>query len=305
MAGDDASARTPTWPAPMSITYELIKRTTASLYEASLRKVPADTHAALVQAERSERNPVARRTLSIMRDSASEAERSGHFVCSDNGIPVFFIAIGTEARLPSRFRQAISDGWDELVARIEPPMLPHITHPLTNERGYRGAGMPILSFDLIDGADHIDITCSPKALGSGRWETLETFSFPSLETIERFVLESVVRAGSQPCPPVVVGVGIGGSFDVAARLSKHATLRTLGSGNPDPALAAMEQRLLRAINQTGFGPMGTGGDSTAYAVHVESSAGHGYTPVAVSFNCWINRRTQARIHADGRVERIE
>jgi fumarate hydratase subunit alpha len=131
------------------------------------------------------------------------------------------------------------------------------------------------------------------------------FSFPDLATIERFVLDTVLRAGSQPCPPVVIGVGIGGSFDVAARMSKHATLRQLGSVNPEPTLAAMEQRLVEAVNRTGFGPMGTGGDSTAFAVHVEYSAGHGFTPVAVSFNCWINRRTRARIHADGTVERIE
>lgn len=289
----------------MTITYELIKQTTAQLYDASLRKVPGDTLAALARVEAAERQPVARRTLRIMQDSAREAERSGHFVCSDSGVPVYFIEIGTRARLPARFRQAITDGWNELVDRIEPPLLAHVTHPLTNERGYRGKDMPLLSFDLVDDVDHVDITCSPKALGSGRWAALEIFSFPSLETIERFVLESVIRAGSQPCPPVVVGVGIGGSFDVAARLSKHATLRPLGTLNPDPMLAAMEQRLVEAVNRTGFGPMGTGGDGTAYAVHVEYAAGHGFTPVAVSFNCWINRRTRARLHADGTVERLE
>jgi fumarate hydratase subunit alpha len=289
----------------MTITYELIKQTTAQLYDWSLRKVPADTHAALLRLERSESNPVARRTLRIMLESAREAERSQHFVCSDNGVPVYFIEIGSAARLPSRFRQAITDGWDELVDRIEPPLLTHVTNPLTNERGYRGKDMPLVSFDLVDGVNHVDITCSPKALGSGRWAALEIFSFPSLETIERFVLDTVIRAGSQPCPPVVVGVGIGGSFDVAARLSKHATLRTLGTLNPDATLAAIEQRLVDAINRTGFGPMGTGGDSTAFAVHVEYASGHGFTPVAVSFNCWINRRTRARIHADGTVERME
>lgn len=288
----------------MSITVELIRQTTASLYEASLRRVPADTHAALARAEQVERQGVARKTLRIMQESASEAERLGHFVCSDSGVPVFFFEIGTGARLPSGFREAITQGWEDLVARIDPPLLPHVTDPLTNARGYRGPGMPILSFDIVDGVDHVDITCSPKALGSGRWEALETFSFPSLETIEHFVIDTVMRAGSQPCPPVVIGVGIGGSFDVAARLSKHATLRTLGTTHPDAGIAAMERRLLEAVNATGFGPMGTGGDSTAYAVHVEVSAGHGYTPVAVSFNCWINRRTRARIHADGRVERL-
>jgi fumarate hydratase subunit alpha len=129
--------------------------------------------------------------------------------------------------------------------------------------------------------------------------------YPPLETIEKFVLDSVLTAGSQPCPPIVVGVGIGGSFDHAAKMAKEQVLRPFGQINPEPILAGMEQRLKDAINATGFGPMGTGGDHTAMAVHIDYSAGHGYTPVAVAFNCWINRRTSARIYNDGRVERHE
>lgn len=288
----------------MTITYDLIKRTTAQLYDWSLRQVPDDTLQALAKAETLESQPVARTTLRIMQDSAHQAHQQQHFVCSDSGVPVYFVEIGTRAGLPSQFRAAIEAGWHDLVTTIQPPLLTHVTNPLTNARSYHGKGMPMVSYDLIDDADYIDITCSPKALGSGRWEALETFSFPTLETIERYVLDTVIRAGSQPCPPVVIGVGIGGSFDVAAKLSKKATLRPIGSTNPDPALADLEARLLHAINQLGFGPMGTGGDSTAMAVHVADSAGHGYTPVAVSFNCWINRRTKVRIHNDGSVERL-
>jgi len=247
----------------MAITYDLIKHTAAQLYDWSLRKIPEDTKAALAAAERVETSSVARKTLRIMQESALAAESQQHYVCSDNGVPVYFVEIGTQAALPKDFRAAFSDGWDDLVARIQPPLLTHVTNPLTNERGYKGKGMPLISFDVVDGADYIDVTCSPKALGSGRWAALEIFSFPSLETIEKFVLETVIKAGSQPCPPVVVGVGIGGSFDVAARMSKHATLRPIGSPNPDATLAKMEERLLHAINKTGFGPMGTGGDSTA------------------------------------------
>ena len=115
----------------------------------------------------------------------------------------------------------------------------------------------------------MEITCSPKALGSGRWAALEIFSFPTLDVIEKYVMECVLKAGSQHCPPVVIGVGIGGSFDHCAKLAKTATLRPFGQKNPEPILAAMEERLLKAVNKTGFGPMGTGGDTTALAVHVE------------------------------------
>ena len=191
------------------------------------------------------------------------------------------------------------------MARIDPPLLEHVTNPLTLERGHAGRNMPLVSWELIDDADYIELICSPKALGSGRWAALEIFSFPTLDVIERYVLEVVMKAGSQPCPPVVIGVGIGGDFDHAAKMAKSATLRPVGQPHPEPMVAAMERRLLQAVNKLGFGPMGTGGDATGLAVHVDYSSGHGYTPVAVSFNCWINRRTRARIHNDGTVERLE
>lgn len=289
----------------MTITAETIQRVSAALYERSLKRIPDDAKAALHQAQGSERNETAQHTLRIMLQSAEAAERSGHFVCSDAGIPVFFVRIGTQARFEGKVREAITAGFDELVGRIQPPLLPHVTHPLTLERGYKGKGMPIVTFDLVDDCDFVDITCSPKALGSGRWAALEIFSFPSQHTIEKFVLETVIKAGSQPCPPVVIGVGIGGTFDYAAKMAKEATLRPIGTVADEAMVAAMERRLVDAVNQTGFGPMGTGGDSTAMAVHVNYAAGHGFTPVAVAFNCWINRRTRARLYNDGRVESVE
>ena len=289
----------------MAITPELIKRVTAQLYERSLRRIPDDAMAALQKADTVETNETARHTLRIMIQSAQAAEAGGHFVCSDSGVPVYFVRLGTQARFSGNVRQAITEGFDELVATIQPPLLPHVTHPLTLERGYQGKGMPIVTFDLEDGSDCMDITCSPKALGSGRWAALEIFSFPDLRTIEKYVLDVVLRAGSQPCPPVVIGVGIGGTFDYAAKMAKEATLRPIGEAHPEALVAGIEKRLLAAVNKTGFGPMGTGGDSTATAVHVNYCAGHGFTPVAVAFNCWINRRTRARIFNDGRVETVE
>lgn len=289
----------------MAIRSETVKRVTAELYDRSLRGIPADTRAALQRLDAVESNDTARHTLRLMMRSADAAAERQHFVCSDAGVPVFFVRVGTQARFDGSVRRAITEGFAELVARIEPPLLPHVTHPLTGERGYAGRGMPIVTFDLVDDCDHVDIVCSPKALGSGRWAALEIFSFPDLHTIERFVIETVIKAGSQPCPPVVIGVGIGGTFDYAAKMAKEATLRPIGSVNDEPMLADMERRLAAAVNRTGFGPMGTGGDATALAVHVDYAAGHGFTPVAVAFNCWINRRTRARLFNDGRVETVE
>lgn len=289
----------------MPITYEAVKALSAQLYDWSLRRVPEDTKLGLRQALERETEPGAREVLKMMLGSAQRAETEDRFVCSDAGVPVYHVTIGTAARLDGDIKAAIRDGFDELVARIRPPLLKHVTNPLTNERGYRGRDMPLVSWDVAGGADWVEMLCQPKALGSGRWAALETFSFPSLAEIEAYVMKVVMQAGSQHCPPVIIGVGIGGSFDVAARIASKATMRPVGSTNPEPVLAAMEDRLLRAVNATGFGPMGTGGDTTALAVHVDYAAGHGYTPVAVCFNCWINRRTRARLHDDGRVERFE
>jgi fumarate hydratase subunit alpha len=221
------------------------------------------------------------------------------------GIPVYSVKIGTQVRFEGAVRQAMVDGLADLAAHIQPPILKMVTNPLTHQRGYAGKDMPLLSFDIMDDADYVEIICAPKAMGSGRWEALETFVYPSLEDIETYVLEVVMKAGSQPCPPIVVGVGIGGTFDYAARMAKQQILRPFGQTNPEPILASMEQRLLTAINSLGFGPMGTGGDTTAMAVHIDYAASHGFMPVAVALNCWINRRTGARIHNDGSVEWFE
>ena len=289
----------------MPITYEAVKTLTGQLYSWSLRRIPEDTKEALRRARAAETHEGAQRVLEIMLGSALRAEQTDRYVCSDNGVPVFRVTLGTGARWEGDIKAAITDGFDELVGSIQPPLLKHVTNPLTNERGYKGKDMPLVTWEMESGADWIEIACQPKALGSGRWAALETFSFPSLAQIEEYVMKAVLQAGSQHCPPVIVGVGIGGSFDVAAKLASKATYRPIGSVNEEPVLAAMEERLLRAVNATGFGPMGTGGDTTALAVHVDYAAGHGYTPVAVCFNCWINRRTRARLHADGSVERLE
>ena len=287
------------------ITYEQMRRVSAELYGAALKKVPDDTLDALRRAIGTETHELARRTLTIMLRSAEKAEREDKLVCSDSGVPSYVVAIGTGARMEGDMKRAIRDGFADLVQTVSPPLLKHVANPLTNERGYAGRDMPLVTWDVIDGADWIEVTCSPKALGSGRWAAMEIFTAPPLEQIEAFVMDCVMKAGSQHCPPVVIGVGIGGTFDHCAKLAQRAALRPFGQTNPEPILAAMEARLLRAVNSTGFGPMGTGGDTTALGVHVDYAAGHGFTPVAVCFNCWINRRTAARLHNDGRVERVE
>lgn len=289
----------------MAITDEMIMSATKDLYSWSLRKVPDDTKAALAAAMETETSEAARKTLKLQLRSAELAEREDKFVCSDSGVPVYFVKIGSKADVSADIKASIRAGYETLVETIDPPILKHVTNPLTLERGHHGKDMPIVSYDLISGADYVEMICAPKALGSGRWAALELFTFPTLDEIETYVLDVAIKAGAQHCPPVIMGVGIGGTFDHCAALAKKQTLRAIGTINQDPVLAAMEQRLTEAVNALGFGPMGTGGDTTALAVHVDYASGHGFTPVAVCFNCWINRRTRLRLWGDGRVERLE
>jgi len=289
----------------MPIDSSTVKRVTAHLYERSLKTIPDDTRAFLQRASHDETHPTGRATITVMLESADGARRDGALVCSDVGIPTYSIKVGTRVRFRGPVRAAIREGFAELAANISPPILKMVTNPLTHERSYAGKDMPIVSFDLIDDADYVEVVCAPKAMGTGRWEAVDAFVYPTLEQIERFVLDTVLRAGSQPCLPLVIGVGIGGTFDHATRIAKEQVLRRFGQPNADPVLARMEERLLDAVNAMGFGPMGTGGVTTAMAVHIDYAASHGFVPVAVCFNCWINRRTAARIYDDGRVEFLD
>jgi fumarate hydratase subunit alpha len=289
----------------MPIDYEQMKTAAAQLYRWSLTKVPDDTVAALRKAMESEQNEIARQTLLLQLRSAELAGEREHYVCSDAGVPVYLIKVGTQVRFSGPVSRAIKDAFADLVETIDPPLLQHVTNPLTNERGYAGKDMPLVTWEMVDDCDYVEMVCQPKALGSGRWAALEILSYPTLAQIEEYVVDVIIRAGSQHCPPVIIGVGIGGDFDTAAKMAKQSTLRKIGSINPDPMLAAMEERLLAAANATGFGPMGTGGSTSALAVHIDYAAGHGYTPVAVSFNCWINRRTRARLRENAALERME
>ncbi len=286
----------------MPITDEMIIEATQELYSRALRKVPDDAKAAIAAAMETESNETAKRTLELQLRSAELAEKKDTFVCSDSGFPTYFVKVGSKAELACDFKASIRKGYEVLVDTIEPPLLNHVTNPITLERGYHGKDMPIVSYDFESGADYVEIVCSPKALGSGRWAALELFTFPDLETIETYILDVAIKAGAQHCPPVIMGVGIGGSFDHAASMAKKQTLRPIGTSHEDPQIAAMEERLTKAVNGLGFGPMGTGGDTTVLGVHVDFSSGHGFTPVAVCFNCWINRRARVRIYGDGRME---
>ena len=179
-------------------------------------------------------------------------------------------------------------------------------HTLTRENtgpnvGYR---VPIVHWDFVPDWDGLDVKCVPKGSGSENMSFLKMcVPADGVTGIKKFVLESIVGAGGKPCPPGIVGVGIGGSADYAMHLAKEAIARPVGTHNPDPLVAQLEDELKDLLNETGVGPMGLGGDVTVLSVHVEHADTHmTLNPVAVNYQCWAARRASAHVAADGSVD---
>jgi len=260
--------------------------------------LPADVLKALGDALVRETSEVSRSQLLVIMDNVRKAAERTVPMCQDTGVPVFFIKGRHDHRIEAAIKTALARATREI------PLRPNSVDPVTrtNSGDNLGPGMPPVHFEPQD-TDHLDIAVLPKGAGSENWSALRMLN-PSdgLEGVRRFVLECVVKAGSRPCPPIVVGVGLGGTADVAMGLSKKALLRPLDLHNPDPVMADMESALLGHINSLGLGPMGLGGSTTALGVLMEKVNCHTASlPVAVSLNCWADRRALARIFPDGRV----
>jgi len=252
-------------------------------------ELPDDVLSALKSARDKESNAIARTQLSAIIKNADFAKENAIPMCQDTGVPVFFIDVGRGARLDFDLVEAIREG----VARAteEIPLRPNAVHPLTRENsGNVGPGFPDVNFDLIPGKS-VKITVMPKGGGSENMSALRMFTPSEVDDVKRFIVETVKNAGGMPCPPVIVGVGIGGTFDKAARLAKKAALRRL-----DKAPDKLEQELLEAINSLGIGPMGLGGDVTALKVNVEYAHCHvASLPVAINLQCWAARRASVTL----------
>jgi len=166
--------------------------------------------------------------------------------------------------------------------------------------------MHILHFYIDQDASYIEITAVPKGAGSGFWGTVKFIPPPEgVPAVKKFIIDSVIRAGSNPCPPIIVGVGIGGNLEEVTRLATVASFRPLNIRHPEQEIATIEEDLLEAINASKIGPMGLGGDHTAFAVNIEYTFTHKpWIPVAVNIQCWPGRQASARIYSDGKVEYI-
>jgi fumarate hydratase subunit alpha/L(+)-tartrate dehydratase alpha subunit len=285
--------------------YDLVETVCRDLYVQSLKEIPPDVVEAIQRAAQRETKEVARRIFSHYLQSIELGRTKDMMVCQDTGIPIYWVAIGSKLRLDgARLTEAITRGTER--ATREHSLRSSIVSPLSreNRQTSTGEGIPIIHYNFVPDSDVLDILFMPKGSGSENMSFMKMLvPADGVNGIKRFVLEQVVGAGAKPCPPTIVGVGIGGSSDLCMTLAKKATARPLGSHNPDPQLAALEEELCDAINQTGIGPQGLGGATTALAVHVESAWTHiTCNPVAVNLQCWRAERRRAKIWPDGRAE---
>ncbi len=284
---------------------QMVEEVAKELYIRALKRLPPDVKEALHRAFERETNETARQIFRTILENIRVAEEESLLVCQDTGLPIYFVTIGS--RLPvdgAGVARALKAGARR--ATLEHPFRGSSTHPLTriNPQTSVGDGLPVIHWEFDEGADFLDILMVPKGSGSENMSAVKMFiPADGVRAVKKFVLDTVLESGSKPCPPGVIGVGVGGTSDLVGFLAKKAIARPVGSRNPDPQVAQMEEELLNAINQTGIGPMGLGGDTTALAVHIETAYTHiTQNPVAVNTQCWPARRARARIFADGRVE---
>jgi fumarate hydratase subunit alpha len=243
-----------------------------------------DVLAALKKFEKLEESPLGKEILNQIIKNADIAASKQMPLCQDTGLTVLFVEIGQDVHVKGDFNEAIQEGVRQgyrdgyLRKSI-------VVDPLNRKN--TGDNTPAVISTVIVPGDKIKLTILPKGGGSENMSRIKMLKPADGEQgVKEFVIETIKIAGGNPCPPLVVGVGIGGSFDRVAQLAKHALLREVGSKHPDPFYAKMEDELLEKINDTGVGPQGLGGRTTALAVHIETAPCHiASLPVAVNTQC--------------------
>jgi len=260
--------------------------------------LPQDTYDALKEAMEKEKSPVSKEVIRQILENADIAKNEKRPLCQDTGLAVFFVKVGDEVKIKGGLlKDAINEGTER--GYKEGYLRASTCEPFSraNLKDTVGYNLPaIIHFDLVAG-DKIDIEYAAKGGGSENVSRARVFPpAAGKEGIIEYVKEVISDAGGNPCPPITVGIGIGGTFEKAAISSKHALFRDIGSVNEDPEMAEMEQTILEEINKLGIGAMGMGGTKTALAVHIESNPCHiASLPVSVNVQCHSSRHTHITI----------
>ncbi len=258
--------------------------------------LPGDVFKALQDAEKSESSELGKSFISQCIENAVIAEKEAMPICQDTGFAVFFVEIGQEAMLESgTWDEAINEGVRQ--GYIDGYLRKSIvSDPLFDRVNTKDNTPCVIHYSFAPG-DKVRLVFAPKGGGSENMSAIKMLKVSEgRQGIVDFVVNSVISAGGNPCPPTVVGVGIGGTFEKCAFLAKKALLRKIGSVNPEPRYAELEKEILEKINASGVGPQGLGGDTSALAVHIEYHPCHiASLPCAVNLNCHAARHVEKEI----------
>jgi len=265
--------------------------------------LPEDVKQALKKAYGEETNRTGKTQLKAILANIELAEKHQVPVCQDTGIIIFYVKAGAKAKNLDKVEEAIVNATKEATMAV--PLRPNAVNPFTQKNSGDNTGrfVPQFNWEIVPG-DSVELTVMPKGGGSENVGVIGMLS-PSegMKGLKKFVVDAVIMAGAQPCPPNILGVGVGGGADIAIKLAKKVLLKPLREHNVDPEIAKLEKEIFEAVNMTGIGPMGLGGKTTALCVHIDYAYRHPASfPAAVAFNCWANRQASARVNADGTVE---
>ncbi len=286
----------------MRIDLETVEEIARELYIRALKMLPDDIKSGFERLRVGETGDTARTLLGTMVTNIEVAENTDNLLCQDTGIPIYNLTIGAGVQVDGHtLKERIRRGCER--ATREYPLRSSVVHPISrkNEHTSCGERVPVINIDFSDEPETLRIEMIPKGSGSENGSFLKMCIPAEGEAgIKTFVIDKVMEAGGKVCPPTIVGVGVGGTADLCMKLAKIAATRPLGTVCGDAEGARLEQELSEAVNRLGIGPQGLGGDSTAFAVHVETAATHiTMNPVAVNIQCHSARRASARLTRSG------
>ena len=273
----------------------MIKDAVYELYKKAAIVLGNDVKKALEDALKVEDNELARLNIEAILKNIKLAEEKQIPMCQDTGLPVVFVKLGNVE--VENLRAGIEEGIEKATKEI--PIRPNIVDPITRDNRNINVGdyIPPIDIELID-EDYLEITILPKGFGSENNNAMK-MALPAegIQGIKDFVVESVLKAKGKPCPPTVIGVGIGGTSDLCLKLGKKALLGEVGKRNPDPEIAKLELEILEEINKSGIGPMGLGGKTTTLDVKILKAHTHtAGLPVGVCVQCWADRHATTKIY---------
>jgi fumarate hydratase subunit alpha len=273
-----------------------IIETVSNLFQGACLYLPEDVLAALKEAREKEESPAARDVLAQIIENTEIASKEKIPICQDTGAAVVFLELGQDVHvtggdLYAAVNEGVRQGYEKGYLRKS-----MVSQPFSARVNTKDNTPAIIHTDIVPG-DKLKISVMPKGGGSENCSRLAVMPpATGRQGIIDFVVNLVDECGSNPCPPVIIGLGIGGTADKAMVLAKKALFRRVGEPNPDPEVAELEREILRRVNNLGIGPMGYGGRTTALAVHAETFPAHiASLPVAVNMQCWCARHIEATL----------